>query len=78
MTCPRCNSENVKIDMIQSQIKYKHTDRGIIWKLTRLLLIVCTGGLWLIFGKSKGTSKSKIKYEKKAICQECGNAWTIN
>ncbi|MCQ2077983.1 MAG: hypothetical protein MJZ20_13330 [Bacteroidaceae bacterium] len=81
MNCPKCGSENVRIDMIQSSAKSKHKGngfRGIILNLLRLLIAVCTCGLsLLVWKKSKGDTKTKIKNEKVCICQSCGNSWKI-
>jgi len=75
MTCPKCGSENVNVQMVQDSAKSKHNGRGIIWKFCRLLLIICTCGLWLIVGKSKGKTKTKIKNKSVCVCQSCGHSW---
>lgn len=79
--CPQCGSHNVQIQMIQTKATTKTTGhkRGLLWKIGRLTLIICTCGLWLLVGRSKGKDKSKTKFknEKVCICQSCGNSWEI-
>lgn len=71
MTCPKCGSENVNVQMVNSKIKTNNT--GIIHSIIRLSLIVCTCGLWLLVPKRK--SNSKIKSKCMAVCQNCGHHW---
>lgn len=65
MTCPRCGSENVSVVMDTSQ---KVKQSGCLWSIGRLILVVCTLGLWLIIPKRVGHTKSK----PIALCQSCG------
>lgn len=73
MKCPKCGSENVNVQVVNSKIKTNHT--GIIHACGRLLLIVCTVGLWLLVPSRK--ENSKIKSKSVAVCQNCGNQWNI-
>ena len=73
MRCPKCGSENVNVQMINTKIKTNHT--GIIHAICRLTLICCTCGLWLLIPSRK--SNSKIKSQSMAVCQNCGNHWNI-
>lgn len=75
MKCPKCGSENINFQLVQTGAKTKSNKRGCLWEIGRLFLIVCTLGLWLVVGKSKGKSKTKFKNEKMAICQSCGHTW---
>ena len=79
--CPKCGSTNISVQILQDQSISKHRghDRGLLWKLGRWTLILMTGGLWLLVGRSKGAGKSKTKYKSKsaAVCQNCGHSWTI-
>lgn len=71
LRCPRCGSNNVNVQIAQT--KEVHSGRGILWGLGRAVLVVCTLGLWLLVGRSKG--KSRIKNEAFAVCQNCGKKW---
>jgi hypothetical protein len=51
--------------------------KGCLFGLMRLLLIICTCGLWLLLGKKKSKTKTTFKNEKVAVCQSCGNQWNI-
>lgn len=71
LTCPRCKSHNISVQIAQTRAT--HAKRGILWGIGRFFLILCTCGLWLLIGKSKG--RSRIKNESFAVCQNCGKKW---
>lgn len=75
--CPKCESENVSITIEQTSAKTSHNKRGCLWSIGRAFLILCTCGLWLLVGRSKGKSKTKFKNETIAICQNCGHKWNV-
>lgn len=75
MKCPKCGSENVSVQVVQAKAKTSQNSRGCMWKAMRVTLIICTCGLWLLVGKSKGSEKMKFKNESHAVCQNCGNRW---
>lgn len=77
MVCQRCKSNNVLVTTEQISGVSATKKYGILWSLGRLILIVGTCGLWLIFGKKKETSKTKFKYQTVAICQDCGYKHTV-
>lgn len=77
MTCPKCGSENVNIQMVQTGASSKTKNKGCLFTLVRWLLIICTLGLWLVFGKKKASTKTKFQNKKVAICQNCGNQWEV-
>lgn len=82
MTCPKCGSENVNVQVVQD-IKVKDKHHGIIWW-------ICIGWWWipckwlfltlpaLIF-KIFGHKKQKIVTKEKTVgvCQNCGNKFLI-
>jgi len=73
MNCPKCKSSNVNVQVITESMRTRN--RGCLWTLGRMILIVCTFGLWLIIGSAK--SKSKMQNHKEAICQNCGYSWKV-
>lgn len=77
MKCSRCGSTHVSVQAVHSVAKTATKDPGILWGFGRLILIVCTCGLWLLVGKRKATSKTKYKASKLAICQGCGRSWNV-
>lgn len=77
MICARCGSDKVNVQIIQTGSKTKKRRTGCLWGLGRLILIICTLGLWLLVGKRKGTDNTKVKNETKAICQNCGHTWDV-
>lgn len=77
MKCPKCGSENVNIQMIQEGATSKTRNKGCLYSLGRGLLILCTLGLWCIFGKKKSKTKTTFKNKKVAVCQNCGNEWDV-
>lgn len=75
MVCPKCGSENVNVQVVQTGSKSSHNSRGCLWELGRWFLIIFTLGLWLLVGKSKGKSKTKTKNKTMCVCQNCGKTW---
>lgn len=75
MKCPKCGSENVNVMVEQESSQTKTKGKGCLWGIGRLFLIICTCGLWLLVGKRKSKSKTTIKNETVAICQNCGHKW---
>ena len=73
--CPKCGSNNVTFQVVQTGAVTNTKKKGCLFGLGRLLLIVCTCGLWLLFGKKKSKSKTTYTNEKVAICQNCGHQW---
>lgn len=77
MKCKHCGSENVTISIQQVGAKTRTRRTGCLWSIGRCFLIFMTGGLWLLIGKRKGTSNTKFKNVKVAICQDCGHSWNV-
>jgi len=77
MVCPKCGSDKVNVQVVNTGIETRNRGRGCLWTLGRWFLIICTCGLWLLIGKSKGKSKSKIKTKTQAVCQNCGHRWDV-
>lgn len=77
MVCPKCNSTNVNVTTETTSMHTRNRGRGCLWGIVRGCLIVCTCGLWLLIGKSKGKSNTKVKNKTVCICQNCGNKWYI-
>ena len=73
--CPQCGSNNVTFQIVQTGAVTSTKKKGCLFGLGRLILIVCTLGLWLVFGKKKSKSRTKIINRKVAICQNCGYQW---
>lgn len=73
MVCPKCSGSNVQVSMVQDKLKTNHVSP--LARMGRLLLILCTCGLWLLVPKSK--SNSSIKNRKMAVCQSCGHSWRV-
>lgn len=68
MKCPKCGSENVRIDVLMDVRSYH---RGCLGWLMWLFLTVFTGGLILIIPLLTN-SKIRTKEKKVGICQDCG------
>lgn len=81
MTCPKCHSENVQIQIVnEAQLITKH--HGCIWWC-------CVGWWWIpvkwlfltvpaLFAAIFIGKKKKIKNTQKKmyVCQNCGNSWS--
>lgn len=83
MNCPKCNSNNVSIQIVnESKLVTKH--HGIIWWLCigwwwifiKWLIFTIPALIFKIFGIGK-KQKIKNKTAKKAVCQNCGNVWNV-
>lgn len=82
MQCPKCNSNNVNIQMInQTFQKTKH--KGLLyWLFIGWWLELC---LWLFLTVPRllialFVPKRKKIYnvtKKMAVCQNCGNSWEV-
>lgn len=81
LCCPKCKSENVTVELVQTSGKTKKHGAGLgghINNAARGITAVCTlGASNLIWKKSEGSEKTKFKNEKMCICQSCGNSWKI-
>lgn len=92
MTCPKCKSENVTVQSVQTGTVGKDTYNApkkkscISWILGGWiidLLFWIFIGWWknLLFGKRRkiGTKTGwrKARYKTMAICQNCGHSWKV-
>ena len=81
MQCPKCSSENVSVEMVQTEGKTKKHGNGIgghINNAARGMTAMFTFGLSnLVWKKSTGNEKTKFKRETICICQNCGNTWKL-
>ena len=79
MVCPKCKSENVTVELVQSGGKTKKHGNGIGGHLNnaaRGVMAISTLGMSnLVWKKSKGNEKTKFKNETMCICQNCGSTW---
>lgn len=80
MTCPKCGSSNVNVQMVsETQLKNKH--RGVFWW-------ICIGWWWVpakwlfltlpalivkIFAPKR--QKLETKHISMWVCQQCGYNW---
>lgn len=80
MTCSRCGSTNVSISVI-NEVRQK-ARHGFWWWILigwwwRILWFFCFGMWYFLFLLIRG--KKTVNVQKKvAVCQQCGNSWTIN
>lgn len=81
MTCPKCGSNDVTIQLEQVAGKTKKHGNGlggIANNTARGLTAVATLGMSnLVWKKSKGTEKTKFSNQKICLCQNCGASWYI-
>ena len=77
MECPKCNSENVIVQMAQDSEKTSKKGVGFgghMNNAARAVTAVSTLGMSNLFWKkSKGTNKTKVKNKAVAVCQNCGH-----
>lgn len=70
MRCKKCNSENVSV---QTTTYTKTKSRSLLWNL---LMLILTGGLWLIWMLIR-KKKEKVINKTYAVCQDCGYKWEV-
>ena len=79
MECPKCNSENVIVQMAQDSEKTSKKGVGFgghMNNAARAVTAVSTLGMSNLFWKkSKGTFKTKVKNKAVAVCPNCGHMW---
>ncbi len=73
MICPKCGSEDVKVQPV-TEVRTKH--RGCFGWLLWILLAVLTVGIILIIPLITN-SKTKSKTTTQAVCQRCGHRWRV-
>ena len=81
MVCPKCNSENVNVQIEQVSSKTKKHGNGfggIVNNTARAATAVCTLGISnLVWKKSKGGEKTTVENKKVCVCQNCGHSWDL-
>ncbi len=82
MQCPKCHSENVTTQVVNT-VKLKTQHKGIIywlfvgwwWVPIKWLVFTIPALILAIFGKKK--QKVVNKQETMCVCQNCGHSWEI-
>ena len=77
MTCPKCGSANVHVQIVQTGATTRTKGKGCLYSIFRFVLVVCTCGLWLLLGRKKVKSRTTYTTEKCAVCSSCGRSWTV-
>lgn len=82
MTCPKCGSENVNVEMMQD-IKIKNKHKGVLywlfigwwWVFIKWIFFTLPTLIIAIFKPKK--QKVKTTNYKMCVCQSCGNSWKM-
>ena len=81
MVCPKCNSENVNVQIEQVSSKTKKHGNGFGGHLNnaaRGVTALCTFGVSnLVWKQRKAHEKTVVNNEQVCLCHNCGNSWTI-
>lgn len=81
MKCPKCKSDEVTIQLVQTDAKTKKHGNGLMGhtkNAARGLAALSTFGMSnLVIKKSKGSEKTTFVNQKICLCQNCGNSWEI-
>ena len=78
MNCKKCNSENVIVQKVSSQVK-----KGKGWKYWLLFGWAIDMLLWLFLTLPRliiaifKPKKTKTKFHTEAVCQDCGYSWRV-
>lgn len=84
MVCPKCNGNNINIQIInQSHLVNDH--HGLLWWLfigwwwilVKWLVFTIPALIFKIFGIGKRKKIKNVEI-KKAVCQDCGYTWEID
>lgn len=79
--CPKCKGTNVIVQIAQDGEKTSRKGVGLgghVNNAARGLTAVATlGASNLVWKKSEGTNKTKVKNKAVGVCQTCGNMWDI-
>ncbi len=73
MKCESCNGTNMNVVLEQQSGKMQVHKTGILARMGRLFLILCTAGLWILVPKRKEHGKTKYSSKRVALCQSCGH-----
>ena len=82
MVCPKCGSENVKVQVVTEQ-KLVDQHHGILWWLfigwwwlfVKWLVFTLPALLIALFKPKR--RQIKQKHVSRAVCQNCGNSWKV-
>ena len=82
MICPKCNSQNVNVQVV-NEVKLKNQHRSLIWWLiigwwwipVKWIYFTLFALIFKLFSHKK--QKAINKQVKTAVCQNCGNTWRI-
>ena len=77
MKCKKCNSENISIQNVTTEVKKK---RG--WKYWLLFGWLIDLASWVLFFFIRiiyaiFRKRTKLQNHKMAICQDCGYSWKV-
>lgn len=83
MNCPKCKSNNISIQVLNSvELVKKHNSFlwwitiGWLWVLFKWIFFTLPALIFKIFGIGKKYKTRNIE-AKKAVCQNCGYTWNI-
>lgn len=83
MNCPKCKSNNISIQVLNSvELVKKHNSFlwwitiGWLWVLFKWIFFTLPALIFKIFGIGKKYKTRNIE-TKKAVCQNCGYTWNI-
>lgn len=79
--CPVCGSTQVQIQLVEVSSKTRKHGNGLLGHVNNqaraLTGLMTLGASNLVWKKSKGGEKTKVKNEKVCICQHCGYSWEL-
>lgn len=83
MNCPKCKSNNISIQVLNSvELVRKYNSFlwwitiGWLWVLFKWIFFTLPALIFKIFGIGKKYKTRNIE-TKKAVCQNCGYTWNI-
>ena len=82
MNCPKCNSNNVNLNVV-NEVTLKNKHHGILWwllggwilSMIKWLVLTIPALIFAVFGHKK--QKAVNKQKTVCVCQDCGYRWDM-
>lgn len=85
MICPKCGSEDVKVQVVSEEVVRVHKHGWVYWLCVSWWIWIFKAMFWLLTSpyqllkgaKGKTEKYSNTEHSTMCVCQKCGNTWKI-